>query len=251
MHPDVTEPGKTLDYGHTHPRAARSLPKALALMALALALVTPWDDDWRVHEIWLPALIFGGWGSGLLVWSLYRLATPDQPTLVLSPEGIHHRLATDRLIPWSEVRGVRKQDVAVWAGPRLWGAHPGATAITISAAFHDRLMKGRQLTQYLFGTGHFGAKGDLVDLYVFPNQAQAENDELLAAVETRWRAFGGAGMSSRRGQPPPACAASMTGAADASRGRVATPVFTPLTLVGTIVAGVAVAALGTRVVGLW
>lgn len=250
MHPDVEDPSKTLELGHTHLRAARSLPKALALMALGLALVTPFGD-WPPDDIHVPALIFGGWGSGLLVWGLYRLATPDRPTLVLSPDGIHHRLAIDRLIPWSEVRSVRKQDVEVRAGLRLWGVHPGAIALTISAAFHDRLMKGRRLAHSLFGTGHFGAKGDVVDLYVFPKQAFVPNDELLAAVEARWRAYGGPGMSSRGGEPPPAGAAAMMEAAEAARGRVTTPLFTPLTLVGTIVAGAIVAALGTRILGLW
>jgi hypothetical protein len=250
MHADVTDPSKTLDYGHTHLRAARSLPKALALTALALALVTPFGD-WPPNDIYVPALTFGGWGSGWLAWSLYRLAAPDRPTLVLSPEGIHHWLATDRFIPWSEVRGVRRQGVAVKAGLHLWGVHPGATAVTISAEFYDRLMKGRHLTHYLFGKGHFGTTGDVVDLYVFPKQAFAPNDELLAAVETRWRAFGGPEMSSRRGEPPPAGMAAIMPAADASPGRVATPLFTPLTLVGTIVAAVIVAALGSRLLGVW
>jgi hypothetical protein len=136
-------------------------------------------------------------------------------------------------------------------GLRLWGVHPGATAVTIPAAFFDRLMQGRRLAHYLFGTGHFGAKGDVVDLYVFPKQAFVPNDELLAAVETRWRAFGDPGMSSRGGEPPPTCAGAMMGAADASRGRVTMPLFTPLTLVGTIVAAAIVAALGTGILGLW
>jgi hypothetical protein len=45
--------------------------------------------------------------------------------------------------------------------------------------------------------------------------------------------------------------AAIMPAADASPGRVATPLFTPLTLVGTIVAAVIVAALGSRLLGVW
>ncbi|MDP3546017.1 MAG: hypothetical protein Q8S29_07540 [Phreatobacter sp.] len=248
MHPHVTDPSKTLEYGHTHLRAARNLPQALALTALGIALITPFGD-WPPDGMYFPALILGGWGSGSLAYCLFRLAKPDRPTLVLSREGILHRLATDRVIPWSEVRGVRKQDVEVRAGLRLWGSHPGATAVTISKEGFNRLMQGRQLTQYLFGMGHFGAKGEVVDLYVFPKQAYAENDELLAAVETRWRAFGGPESSSRRGGRPSTGAGAMMGAADSSPGVARTPLFTPLTLFGTIVAGAIVAALAIRNLG--
>ncbi|WP_439572585.1 hypothetical protein [Phreatobacter sp.] len=250
MHPDVTDQSRTRAYGYTHGRAAADLPQALALTALALALTVP-IGDWPPEGMVFPALIFGGWGIGLLAFSLYRLAMPDRPTLVLSREGLLHRLATDRLIPWSEIRAFRKQDVVVMARPRVWGAHTGAVALTISGEFYDRLMQGRRLRQYLFGMGHFGAKGERVDLYIFPQQARAEGAELLVAVETRWRAFNTPDTTLRRGAVPPVGAATGLEAASAPSGDPRPPLFTPATLFGTIVAGAVVVVLATRHLGLW
>lgn len=250
MNPHVTDPGKTCEYGYTHVRAARDLPRALALTALALALTVP-VGDWPPDGMIVPALVFGGWGIGLLALSLYRLATPDRPTLVLSREGLLHRRATDRLIPWSEVRDVRQQNVMVTAGLNVWGTHSGAVAVTITGAFHDRLMQGRHLRQYLFGMGHFGAKGEVVDLYVFPSQAHADADELFAAIEARWRAFGAGASAHGHGVGPPVGAAAGPDAADTPPEGARPPLFTPATLVGTVAAGAAVAALAMGHLGLW
>lgn len=250
MHPYATDPGKTLEYGYTHVRAARTLPRALALIALALALVTPFGD-WPPDGIHVSALIFGGWGSGWLAYSLYRLSQADRPTLVLSRQGILHWLATDRLIPWSEVRGVRMQDVEVRAGLRLWGSHPRATAITISAAFFDRLMEGRAIRHYLFGMGHFGAKSDVVDVFVFPAQAYVSNDELMAAIETRWRAFGARERSSRRSTIPPGGGGAAKEPARPSLSPGRPPAFTPATILGIMAAGSVVVGLAARTLGYW
>lgn len=74
MHPHVTDPSKTLAYGYTHLRAARTLPQSLALTALGIALVTPFGD-WPPGGMYFPALIFGGWAAA--GWLTASIGWPD------------------------------------------------------------------------------------------------------------------------------------------------------------------------------
>lgn len=253
MHPDVQNASKTLEYGHSHVRAMRGLPLALGMLLLGLFLVSSLGSTPRDKHViagYVALLI----GAGLLARIAYLRLTPSLPSLVLSARGIEHRLATDKLIPWDEVVDVESEDVTVRMsrGPGI--THRGVTVISVPQRFKETLAGPITWTSWgSFGNPQFNDNGRAFEIRIFPKEVYADPQELRTAVETRWRAFG-------RDAPPPLATAEGSATfsvkdlgrhTQAREKPGAAPVFTPLTATATIVLAIAIAVLGSNVLGIW
>ena len=254
MHPDIRNASKTLEYGHSHVRAMRGLPMALGALLVGLFLVSSLGSTPRDKHViagYVALLI----GFGLLARIVYLRLAPSKPSLVLSPKGILHRLATDKLIPWDEVKEVRSEDIKVRMsrGPDI--THRGVTVICVPQRFKETLVGPVTWSSWgSYGNPQFNDNGRAFEVRIFPREVYADPQELRAAVETRWREFG-------RDAPPPMAAATTSvptfsvkdlgrqAQARAAPGRAAE--FTPLTATATLLLGLAIVALGTNVMGLW
>jgi hypothetical protein len=138
-----------------------------------------------------------GWGLivfgvGYIAWEFGKTTQVQKPLLVLSPEGINMRVegATEFLIPWKEVQGL---DAITIRGPR-GVTFKNVTVVMVSRAFYDKVIyvdsflkrgPGWDLTFLVSDTTVQVALHD----YILP----VTGAELYAAVEARWKAFGGGG----------------------------------------------------------
>lgn len=253
MHPDIRNASKTLEYGHSHVRAMRGIPLALGALLIGLFLVSSIDStprDKHVFAGYIALLI----GVGLLARIAYLRLSPSKPSLVLSPKGILHRFATDKLIPWDEVKDVRSEDIKVRMsrGPDI--THRGVTVVSVPQRLKDVLVRpGTWSSWGSYGNPQFNDNGRALEIRIFPKDVYAEPGELRAAVEARWREFG------RDAPPPLAAMPSATTFSVKELGRQAqarkaagsAAEFTPLTATASILIGLAIVTLGTNMIGLW
>lgn len=254
MHPDVRNPSKTLEYGHSHVRAMRGIPLALGAVLIGLFLLASIGGaprDRHVMAGYITLLI----GFGLLARIAYLRLAPSKPSLVLSPRGIMHTLATDKLIPWGEVKDVRSEDVKVRMsrGPDI--THRGVTVITVPQSFKEALVGPVTWSSWgSFGNPQFNDNGRAFEVRIFPKEVYADPQELRTAVETRWREFS-------RDAPPPLSSSptsvptfsvkELGRQAQARKAAGSAAEFTPLTATASLLLLIAIAALGTNALGLW
>jgi hypothetical protein len=149
------------------------------------------DDSDMLRIVGWGLIVFG---VGFVAWEFSKTTQPQKPLLVLSPEGINMRVegATEFFIPWKEVRGV---DAITIHGPRAV-TFKNVTVVTVSRAFYDKVI-------YVDSFLKRGPGWDLIFLLSDTTVQVALHDyilpvtgaELYAAVEARWKAFGGGGDS--------------------------------------------------------
>lgn len=254
MHPDVRNASKTLEYGHSHVRAMRTLPFALGLLLIGLFLVSSIGSTPRDKHVFAGyvALVIG---FGLLARIAYLRLAPSKPSLVLSPKGIQHDLASKTLIPWSEVKDVHSEDIKVRMsrGPDI--THRGVTVISVPQRFKEALVGPVTWSSWgSFGNPQFNDNGRAFEVRIFPKEVYADPQELRAAVETRWREFS-------RDAPPPLSSSptsvptfsvkELGRQAQARKPAGGAAEFTPLTATASLLLLIAIVALGTNVMGLW
>lgn len=254
VHPDVRNASKTLEYGHSHVRAMRGLPIALGALLLGLFLV------WSLGSTPRDKHVLGGYvvlliGFGLLARIAYLRLTPSKPSLVLSRQGILHTLATDKLIPWDEVKDVRSEDIKVRVsrGPDI--THRGVTVISVPQRFKETLIGPATWSSWgRYGNPQFDDNGRAFEVRIFPKEVYADPQELRAAVETRWRAFGRdapAPLASTTTSVPTFSVKELGRQAQARSAAGRAAEFTPLTATASLLLLIAIAVLGTNVLGLW
>jgi hypothetical protein len=178
----------------------RLLPVGLALLFLGLFTFALFDTDRPSAETLLAICVVVVAGIGITVFALWRRSNRGKPMFVLSPAGVHYRIAGVKtlLVPWREIRGIDTIDITSWN----WSIrNPGTmtfsnvTVVLVSKKFYDAHI----FTNSLFLRGPawgniFIPKGALVQVALHHELVSAESRTLRDAVEARWHAF--------RDQPP-------------------------------------------------
>lgn len=145
------------------------------------------DDDTMLTIVGGVLLVFG---VGFFGWELSKTTQKQKPLLVLTPEAIFMRVegATEFAIPWSEVRGIDRIDIEGLRG----AVFEGVTVVVVDRVFYDRvihvdslLWRGPGWGQYFVPLGE-----DRVQVALHHAVLPVTADDLLAAVEARYRAFG-------------------------------------------------------------
>lgn len=136
-----------------------------------------------------------GWGLiafgvGLFGWELSKSTQKQKPLLVLTPDALFMRVegATEFAIPWSEVRGVDRIDIRGQRG----AVHRNVTVVLVDRSFYDRVIHVDSLVRRGPGWGQvFVPLGDdRMQVALHHAILPVTSEDLLAAVEARYRAFG-------------------------------------------------------------
>ena len=193
MDPTVTDVQQTLAYGR---QKMNRKWFGTGLVSLAAGAVITYLGPDSLSDWFMIVLAFA-LGGFLVLYALFRTLVPGKPKLVLSPRGIRINIewVKDIDIPWQEVRGVDTIDIRT----TLYG-YPvellGVTVVLVSRAFYDRHIQIRSWV--LRGPGwdaNFILKGSMVQVALQHEALPVGREELRAAVEVRWRAFGEAGKA--------------------------------------------------------
>jgi len=145
------------------------------------------DDDGRLpHFVFWALLVFGvGWAG----WEFSKSTLPQKPLLVLTPDAIFMRLegATEFAIPWTEVRGIDSVRVESLRGATF----ENVTVVLVSRDFYDRVIHVDSFIRRGPGWGQFFIPyGDMMQVALHHEILPVTAEDLLAAVEARYRAFG-------------------------------------------------------------
>jgi hypothetical protein len=189
--PDVHE---TLEY-RADTAIVRLLPVGLALCFLGLLGFAVYDADRPSTEMVLAICVLVAAGVGITAFALWRRSNRGKPVFVLSPTGVHYRIAwvKDILIPWREIKGIDTIEIT----SSNWSIrNPGTitfsnvTAILVSKKFYDAHIYVDSL--FLRGPGWeniFIPKGAKVQVALHHELVSVEPRALREAVEARWHAF--------------------------------------------------------------
>jgi hypothetical protein len=196
----VTDVQQTLTYSRRTSLNWRWLALGLVAFAFGVGFAYVRPADFTVYD-WLMTAAALVLGPLLTAYALLRLLVPGKPALVLSPQGLrlHLEWVKDVLIPWREVHGVDTIDITdEFRGMPV--IYPGVTVILVSKAFYDRYIHVDSL--FLRGPAWdnlFIPKGSMVQVALHHEVLTATAQELRAAIEARWRAFGRATASADAG----------------------------------------------------
>jgi hypothetical protein len=144
------------------------------------------DDDAQLNYVAWGLIVFG---VGFAGWEFSKTTGKQKPLLVLSPEGlyVHIEGAKEFTIPWSEVRGVDAITIEGFRG----AVFDNVTVVLVSQAFYDRVIhvdsffrRGPGWDQY------FIPRDGMVQVALHHAFLPVKAEDLLAAVEARYRAFG-------------------------------------------------------------
>lgn len=194
---------RTLSY-HQTGFLKSSLLVALAALAFgSLGVLTRAHRPASYAVAWV-LLVFGAvWGG----YALFRLFTPGQPVLVLSPRGVFYRIPGIKkiFVPWSEVLAVESRDLVVSTGgfgPLRRTKAENITVLLVSRRFYDAFLHvDSGLLRGFWWSNTFSVRGDKVQMALPHMLMGVKSEELRRAVEERWRAFSEAGRSALA--PPP------------------------------------------------
>ena len=178
MKPEITDPRRTLEYGHSHDLARSFLPVTLVGVALGLFLMTPFD---RAVADRSQALLGGAVVALALAFLgvvIYRRAQPNVPSIVLSPQGILFRDISASVIPWDEIREVGTAHVK--ASKELFSTK--VTKIVVSQRYYDALSGGT------WRASTIAQGGDPSEIYL-SHFHTLPFEEFQDAVRHRWQAF--------------------------------------------------------------
>jgi len=188
----TTDAHQTLAYSHS--KMGRKFLE-LGLVCLGCGAVVLYINTGAFSAYdWIMLVFSFALGAAMTLYGLVRWLRPATPLLLMSPAGlaIHIDFVKTIRIPWSEVRGVETVDITgeIRGTPVFL---PGVTVVLVSRAFYDRHIHVR--SWILRGPGwdtNFIPKGEMVQVALHHEALPATAQELRTAVETRWRAFGGA-----------------------------------------------------------
>ena len=193
---DAAEPDlhQTLEY-RGDATIAGLLPFGLMLCFLASLVLALVDrPDGRLIAavcIVVPA------GIGLIAAALWRRRHPGKPMFVLSPRGVHYRLASDYvLVPWREIQGIDSVDVRSWnfsIGRSRTVTFCDVTVILVPREFYETHILLPFWRRSPAWRAMFIPKGEMIQFALHHEAVSVEARALRAAVEARWHAF--------RGQP--------------------------------------------------
>lgn len=186
MDPKYTDVNRTLQFSRS-----KILRKffIVGLLCLGIGIYgSSFDNNPRRKPVAYISFVLGILLTG---YALHHTVRPGKPVLVLSPAGIRLDIEWVKtfLIPWDEVRAVRKIDVTL--PTRGWHrTFKDVTAVVVSKAFYDRVIHVSSAFQR--GPGWDSAfidNGDTVDVTLSYLSLPASAGEIYAAVEARWKAF--------------------------------------------------------------
>lgn len=195
---DPSDVHQTLEY-RLDAEFASWLPIGLLTCFCGLFIFAVKSPDWPP-----PGETFGASaailvGIGLAVFALRRRFRRGKPVYVLSPDGVHICWSSSRresFIPWREIKGIDTIDIVVWhwlaRNPRNLH-YNDVTVVLVSKQFYQANLHIKSLFQrgpYWHQTA-FIAKGEMVQCALHAEFVDVEPQQLRAAVEVRWRAFGG------------------------------------------------------------
>lgn len=178
MRPEILDPKRTLEYGHSHEMARQFLPWSLGVIALGLFLLMSLNGE----DLDGKAKLLGGvciaTGIAFLGVIIYRSTQPSVPGLVVSEQGILFRIVSEKVIPWDEMRDVARDHVR--ASRDFFSTK--AVRLDVSPAFYERYTNGRW---YESVTGQSGDPSAIFLAYYL----DVPHEELYLAVRKRWLAF--------------------------------------------------------------
>jgi hypothetical protein len=177
MNPAAADPKRTLEYGHSHEMATKALPWTLGAIAMGLFLMS--EPTGKADEKgWMLGALVIAIALAFLAALIYRRTQPSVPDLVVSEQGILFRSLSAKIIPWDEIRAVKRDLVS---GTKDF-LSTRVVRLEVSPQFYERLVEGRWLENVV------GESGDPSAVYL-AYHLDAPHDELYAAVHLRWRAF--------------------------------------------------------------
>jgi hypothetical protein len=194
---DPSDVHQTLEY-RLDAEFASWLPIGLLTLFCGLFIFAVQIPDWP-----RPGETFGAFaailvGIGLAAFALLRRFRRGKPVYVLSPDGVHICWSSSRkesFIPWREIKGIDTIDITVWhwlaRNPRNLHYHD-VTVVLVSRQFYQANLHIKSLFQrgpYWSQTA-FIEKGDMVQCALHAEFVGVAPQQLRAAVEARWRAFG-------------------------------------------------------------
>lgn len=207
MNPAVADPKRTLEYGQSHDMARKALPWTLGGVALGLFLMSEpsgsADPKGRLIGTITVAIALA-----FLAALAYRRAQPSVPDVVLNEQGVIFRTISDKVIPWGEIRAVKRDSVT---GPKAL-LPTRVVRLEVSQQFYERYVQGRWLDRTV------GESGDPSAIFL-AFYTRPPHDELYTAAQVRWRAFShhAADATPADGLPDPAMLARAAAAADDDR----------------------------------
>jgi hypothetical protein len=182
----INDVSRVLSFGREKLARKNMIFAAIAGAFGVLAVLVAGDDTMMTVVGWgLTAF-----GLGFFGWELSKVTQKQKPLLVLTPEALFIRLegATEFAIPWSEVRGVDRIDIEGLRG----AVFEGVTVVLVDRVFYDRVIhvdsfirRGPGWDQFFVPLGD-----DRMQVALHHAFLPVEPDELLAAVEARYKAFG-------------------------------------------------------------
>lgn len=191
---EVTDVHQTLEY-RFDTAIVRLLPTGLALCFLGLLTFVLIEGGDPPLDMVLAGCVLVAAGVGLSAFALWRRQNPGKPLFVLSPMGVHYRIAwvKEVLVPWHEIKGIDTIDITTWnwsfRRPDTMTFH-NVTVILVSQQFYEAHIHLDSL--FLRGPGWgntFIPRGPLMQMALHHEAASTEPNALREAVEARWRAF--------------------------------------------------------------
>lgn len=192
MNDSTADVQQTLEY-RADTALARLLPSGLFLLFLGI-LMLAMEDKPNAKDVLVTGILLIA-GFGLTAFALWRRWNSGGPMFVLSPAGVHYRIAGVKnfLIPWREIRSVDTIDVTSWdwsiKNPGTITFH-GVTALTVSKEFYQTYIHVRSL--FLRGPSWgnvFIAKAPHMQVALHPYLVSTDPRALRDAVVARWQAF--------------------------------------------------------------
>lgn len=184
----ISDVSRVISFGREKLARKNMLFAAIAGGVGLLAVLVAGQDTMMTVVGW--GLI--AFGVGFFGWELSKVTQKQKPLLVLTPDAIFVRVegATEFAIPWSEVRGIDRIDIEGLRG----AVFEGVVVIVVDRVFYDRVIhvdsfirRGPGWDQFFVPRGD-----DQVQVALHHAVLPVGPDELLAAVEARYRAFGAA-----------------------------------------------------------
>jgi hypothetical protein len=182
----IQDVSRTLTFGREKLARNNMIFAAIAGGIGILAVIVADDDT----TMWIVGLALVAFGVGFFGWELAKSTQKQKPLLVLTPEALFMRVegATAFAIPWSEMRGVDRIDIAGLRG----AVHKGVTVVVVDRVFYERdihvdsfIRRGPGWDQVFVPLGD-----DQMQVALHHAVLPVTADDLLAAVEARYRAFG-------------------------------------------------------------
>lgn len=265
MQVDPSDVHQTLEY-RLDAEFASWLPIGLLTLFCGLFIFAVAIPDWPP-----PGETFGASaailvGIGLSAFALRRRFRRGKPVYVLSPDAVHICWSSSRkegFIPWREIKGIDTIDIVVWHWLARYPRnlhYNDVTVVLVTKQFYQANLHIKSLFQrgpYWHQTA-FIAKGDMVQCALHAEFVGVEPQVLRAAVEARWRAFGGQPDRPRpsvpvvyaAGRPDATEAEAVPGRKAVAAGGTPRP-FSAWDTIKIVLPLIGIVVAGSNLVGIW